>query len=508
VKSEYLYAPSSMSGRGVAQSTLRGGDMRAVQERLSWFRRRMVEAMSGGETATRDDVRATAMIELGMGWPRMPVAVIAALALAGIGHSGWAIAWGVVALLMEAANWRACRLTLEGAPQAKPAFITTSTLVAVMWTLLAVMLWNVDAEHGRVVAIATLCVMALYASAFAHHSARLLLGSITPPTLALAFLTGSQAFDHGITLQDAAMVMVAAFFITPTIVISGLSCHLTYARMWEAREKLAEERDALEQRVVARTAELAAATKRAEAANEAKSLFLANMSHELRTPLNAVIGYAEMLDEDLAADGKDDLRADAQRIHNSGRHLLRLVNDVLEVSKIEANRVDLHCETVDLGVVLRDVVDSVRPSADANGNCIDVSLDPDIGPLWIDAMRLHQCVLNLVANACKFTQAGMISIAAARDGAWFEVRVRDSGIGIAPEQMEKLFQPFVQADTSITRKFGGTGLGLSITRELARLMGGDVTAESAPGAGATFTLRIPYRDAPRDAETAPRALIA
>ena len=228
----------------------------------------------------------------------------------------------------------------------------------------------------------------------------------------------------------------------------------------------------------------------AEEANIAKSTFLATMSHELRTPLNAVIGYSEILEEDLKYAGNADGAADATRIRRAARNLLKLINEVLDFSKIESGRMELRPSSLDVAGMLEAVVSELQPLAEANKNHVALSVDANVGDVVADEMRLKQCISNLVSNACKFTEHGHVMVAARRDGAMLEIAVTDTGVGIAADQAARLFQPFVQADGTHTRKQDGAGLGLALTRKLAELMGGDVDLKSAPGKGSTFTLRI------------------
>ncbi len=241
--------------------------------------------------------------------------------------------------------------------------------------------------------------------------------------------------------------------------------------------------------------ELQLTKQAAEEANQAKSLFLANMSHELRTPLNAVIGYSEMLQEEAADAGAADLVPDIEKIHTAGKALLSLVNDVLDLSKIEAGKMELYLEAFDVAPTIEDVITTVEPLIDKKGNTLDAHIAPDVGAMRADLTKVRQSLFNLLSNAAKFTEHGTITLSATREALdgrdWLTFRVSDSGIGMTTEQMEKLFQPFTQADASTTRKFGGTGLGLTITRRLCQMMGGDITVESTPGRGSTFTITLP-----------------
>jgi signal transduction histidine kinase len=228
-------------------------------------------------------------------------------------------------------------------------------------------------------------------------------------------------------------------------------------------------------------------------ASQHKSQFLANMSHELRTPLNAIIGVTEMLREDAEALNQDLEPLD--RVLGAGRHLLALINDILDLSKIEAGRMELHLETFPLPPVIEDVAKTIEPMATKNDNRIVIDCPADLGTIHADQIRFRQSLLNLTSNANKFTEKGTITIAAHQGQEngldWITLAVADTGIGMTPEQMGKLFQEFSQADASTTRKYGGTGLGLVISRRFCQMMGGDITVESEPGRGSTFTIRLP-----------------
>jgi CheY-like chemotaxis protein len=260
--------------------------------------------------------------------------------------------------------------------------------------------------------------------------------------------------------------------------------------------------------------ELTRAMEAAEAANRVKSDFLANMSHELRTPLNAIIGYSQMLQEQASDDGQDDYLADLTKIERAGTHLLKLINDILDLSKIEAGRMTVFIERMSVPALLSEVRSIIQPLAEKNGNRLLVNCPPEIGSIDCDVTRLKQSLLNLLSNASKFTNNGTVELTVFRPAARADerpgaggderhgagaderiaFRVTDTGIGMTQEQMDRLFQAFAQADSSTTRKFGGTGLGLAITRHFARMLGGDVTVTSEPGAGSAFTLVVPIHD--------------
>ena len=252
-----------------------------------------------------------------------------------------------------------------------------------------------------------------------------------------------------------------------------------------------------------------------EQANRAKSVFLANMSHELRTPLNAILGYSEMLHEQAVERQLDEFGADLERISAAGKHLLALISDILDLSKIEAGKMELFLESFDVAELIDEVASTIRPLVEKNSNTLHIKRAPDLGVMHADQIKVRQGLFNLLSNAAKFTQEGKVTLDAGRermdDSEWIVFRVTDTGIGLSPEQIVKLFQDFTQADASTTRKFGGTGLGLALTRRFCQMMGGDVTVHSVPGEGSVFTIKLPavVREAkPEAAAEAAGAVIA
>ncbi len=262
------------------------------------------------------------------------------------------------------------------------------------------------------------------------------------------------------------------------------------AALEERDRRLKGQKEALESEVAIRTQEIAQARDAALAASRYKSEFLANMSHELRTPMNAIIGYTEMVVEDLEMEGgHEEMVEDLKRVLKAAHHLLSLLNGILDLAKIEAGRMELHLEEVDLQGLVREVADTIRPMMAKNGNRLQVEVKD--GALTIDAGKLRQILLNLLSNAAKFTQDGEVLLKVERTPGELFIQVSDTGIGMSEEQQALIFEAFRQADMSPTRSYQGTGLGLAITKRFCELMGGRIEVESAPGKGSTFTVHIP-----------------
>ena len=289
--------------------------------------------------------------------------------------------------------------------------------------------------------------------------------------------------------------------------MEGLNAALVHREATLATAK--EEAEAAREQALAAQAEAERARERAEvaqgeaenakdaaeAANMAKSSFLANMSHELRTPLSAVIGYSEMMEEEVEDIGAQALLTDLGKIKSNARHLLSLINDVLDLSKVEANRMDTYAEDVSVSALVEEAAATIGTLVGQKDNRLVLEVAPDAGAMHTDVVKLRQCLFNLMSNASKFTEKGTVTLHVHREGEMDEAclvfRVSDTGIGMTEEQLGRLFQRFTQADESTTRKFGGTGLGLALTRAFAHLLGGDISVESTFGEGTTFTLRLP-----------------
>ncbi|MDF2649413.1 MAG: response regulator [Paenibacillus sp.] len=313
--------------------------------------------------------------------------------------------------------------------------------------------------------------------------------------------------SSGIILNDQwlAYFISAGTLVTLVLSIFGIFIAKRFAHkdseiqqksdeIYMMNQELLELNEHLEDLVAIRTEQLEKAHNEAINANMIKSQFLANMSHELRTPLNAIIGYSEMLQEEAEEQGMSVFVEDLTKISKAGNHLLTLINDILDISKIEAGKMELHIEKCSLAELIKDVMTTIRPLIEEKGNRLQTSCEEQ-GDFTTDVMKLRQILINLLSNANKFTETGSITFEVYKESrdhrSGYAFRVKDTGIGITQEQLEKLFQPFTQADASTTRKYGGTGLGLAISQRFSQIMGGVIQVESEFGVGTTFTCWLP-----------------
>lgn len=399
-------------------------------------------------------------------------------------HVVLSVGWFVLATAGQLADRAIVRRFLAAEGEARTrltrALTVSISMATTTWSLVFLLLWTYGGPYGMVAAALTCAGSMLHVTVACYHSPRLFwlilapyVGMLVGPMVLLSMATGKLPPEIGAGLLMATCGFIANFVAS-------------YTQLRKMTEN-----------VNAARAEADARRDEAERANAAKSEFLATMSHELRTPLNAVIGYSEILEEELSGEGRDTGARDAQRIRIAGRHLLTLINDILDLSKIEAGRFEVSLREADIGQIVHDVVATLEPAVKTNGNVLKVSCDLD-GPVITDDVLVKQCLLNLLANANKFTHEGRLGLAVSQENDVLRFTIVDTGIGMTPAQMAGLFQPFAQADASMTRRFGGTGLGLAITRKLARLLGGDVGVSSAEGVGSTFTLTVSAAPVQRD----------
>lgn len=306
---------------------------------------------------------------------------------------------------------------------------------------------------------------------------------------ALQLADGDMKAKAGLPGNDEVAIVGQAF----DQMARSIEYHVEEMRTRE--QELRKARDSLEERIKERTCELAIARDQALESSRVKSAFLANMSHELRTPLNAIIGYSDILVDEAEEMGYKELIPDLNKIRTSGAHLLNLISDILDLSRIEAGKIEFHIEAINIKSLISEVTSTVQPLVDKNANVLEIQCNDDIGTMRADVVKVSQALINLLGNAAKFTENGKIRLTVSKHCEhgfnWIYFSVKDTGIGISEEQLKKLFKEFSQADISTTRKFGGTGLGLTISRRFCRMMGGDITAVSELNQGSTFTIKLP-----------------
>jgi signal transduction histidine kinase len=316
----------------------------------------------------------------------------------------------------------------------------------------------------------------------------------TAPAFLLAGLVSLAALKLASVIQfgvlAAIVPMLGLTYYAIRVYLDSLSKEKKHA------DEMSALNETLERRVAERSESLRIAKEQAEEASRAKSAFLANMSHELRTPLNAIIGYSEMLQESELELGHTQALEDLLKIQMAAKHLLALINDLLDISKIEAGKVQVHAEPFDLADLLDEVVNTIQPLARKNANTLSARCGASI-QMFSDRTKIYQVVMNVAGNACKFTHGGAVTVSvhspAGENADCVEIHVSDTGIGMHPDLIQRLFEPFVQGDSSTTRRFGGTGLGLAISRNFCRMLGGDISVNSVPREGSIFRIVLPLR---------------
>jgi signal transduction histidine kinase len=374
-----------------------------------------------------------------------------------------------------------------------PHYVGAIFSVVMTWVSLTYLLWQHGSELTRLVAVIALFTMATYSILNGHRSLSILVASVTPPLTMLLFLMVHYLWSS----FQLIIASIASFALLGAIAMILVNARVLYRAGEDLRAAhlaLSEERDSLELRVQARTEELTHALEAARAASAVKTSFIGNISHEFRTPLNSIIGYAEIIKEDVDLGEKVSI-SDVNSIKRAGKHLLAMINDILNLTKFEAGRIDLQLDTVDLTGLLEQVRETVVHLVESKPVDLKIDIGQEIPVLQTDSRCLLQCLINLAANACQFTDGGHVTLSvrpfsdATQDWLWFSVI--DTGCGIPNDQLERIFEPFTQVDSSLTRNHDGSGLGLAVTKRLSELLGGRVEIRSRIGHGTQANLFVP-----------------
>jgi signal transduction histidine kinase len=395
------------------------------------------------------------------------------------------LAWLTATATMQGLDWLACRRLSaradSGLVQAdKLAFAGWTFVTVSVFASAGVLYWVFGGLAGKITAILLLCAGLLHVSVTTYTARSVMVASITPYLIILCGLTLIHAPLSGVYGWPETIAAAAALIGFFSNFRKGAD--LLNATLSKLRGALVEADD---QRATAE-----ARRREADEANDAKSRFLANMSHELRTPLNAIIGFNELLAESAVEDGRAADVKDHQRVNAAAERLLRLINELLDITKIESGRMLFDLRDYDPAEIARDAADTVRPLVEANGNRFELEIAPDLGRGHADPFRISQGVINLLSNAAKFTKGGLVRLQVRRDNDVIAFIVSDTGCGIPADRIGHLFQPFAQADATVAHSHGGTGLGLALTRRIARALGGDAWATSETGKGSVFTMTV------------------
>lgn len=424
---------------------------------------------------------------------RVGMAVIVALMVAIA--TNWTIAsvWlALIGLGEGCVKWCGPKVA-AGEIRYAPHYVIAIFSVVMTWVSLTYLLWQHGSELTRLVAVIALFTMATYSILNGQRSLSILVASITPPLTMLLFLV-VQYLWSGFPWIIASIASLALLGAIAIILVNARVLYRAGEDLRAAHLALSEERDLLELRVKARTEELTHALEAARAAFAVKTSFIGNISHEFRTPLNSIIGYAEIIKEDVDLGEKVSI-SDVNSIKRAGKHLLAMINDILNLTKFEAGRIDLQLDTVELAELLDQVRETVGHLVKSKPVDLKIDIVQELPVLQTDSRCLLQCLINLAANACQFTDLGHVTLSvrpysdATQDWLWFSVI--DTGCGIPNDQLERIFEPFTQVDSSLTRNHDGSGLGLAVTKRLSELLGARVEIRSRIGHGTQANLFVP-----------------